>query len=365
MNRLTRYIVRQELVGLALAGVIILLLIGLIDFVELSRSVGDARGVGLTDLIPLTVLRAPSLMETTFPFIFLFGTMWAISRLNKRSELIAMRAGGMSAWMFLRPILLVAIVGGVLLATLVNPGAASLYGQAERAQDRLENLGQPQIVLSQGGVWLREAREDVQLVIRARSASERGRVLEGVTAYLYDRGNDGVARFTRRFDAERARLTAGFWQLQNVRESEPGGLAVRHSSIALETRLEPDRVIEREGGSRALTFWQLPGYAQQLETAGFTARDYWLRWWKLVATPLVLAAMGTIGVAVSLSLTRSGGTGRLAIVGVATGFAVYFADNMVAAFAATGITPAFVSAFIAPLLAFLGGLYALALFEDG
>jgi lipopolysaccharide export system permease protein len=365
MNQLTRYIAFQVLMGILLVSVIFIVLIGLIDFVELSRTVGTADGVEISDLGFLALMRMPSLMETTFPFVMLFGAMWSIARLNRRSELIAMRAGGMSAWAFLRPVFFMALTLGILSATLFNPGAASLYAQAEKRSAFLQNEQYRQIAISETGVWLREASEDSQTVIRAAEARDGGRELIDLTVYIYDRLQDGTPDFVRRLDASRAKLIGGFWQFDDVVESEPEKAPLLHSSLALETRLEPNRLIERGGGPRSMTFWQLPDYATQLERAGFAARDYWLSWWKLLVTPLVLAAMGTIGVAVSMSLTRSGGNALLAIVGIATGFGVYLADNLVGAFASTGITPAFVSAFTAPLIALLGGLYAIAVLEDG
>jgi lipopolysaccharide export system permease protein len=365
MFALSRYIALQVILGLLLALSVLTVLVGLIDFVELSRTVGTIDGVRITDLFPVAILRLPALAEDTFPFVFLFGTMWAIARLNRRSELIAMRAGGMSAWMFLRPVLIIALLAGVLMTTVFNPAAADLFSRAQSLQSGYEESRNRQITLSDSGVWLRESDEEGQVVIHAQQARAGGREISDVTVYIYGRHEDGRQIFARRLDAASARLIGGFWQFDDVLETEPDSPPVRHTSLSLETRLEPGRLIERSENARSLTFWQLPAFAQQLEISGFAARDYWLTWWKLLATPLVFAAMGTIAVAVSMSLTRSGGTMGLAIVGVIAGFTVFFADSFVSAFGSTGVSPASVSALFAPTVALLGGLYFIAKLEDG
>ncbi|HQR90840.1 MAG TPA: LptF/LptG family permease, partial [Caulobacter sp.] len=72
-------------------------------------------------LLYLTILQAPATILVLTPFIFLFGTLGAFVGLNRRSELIAMRAAGVSAWRFILPAAVAAFVIGVLTITLLNP----------------------------------------------------------------------------------------------------------------------------------------------------------------------------------------------------------------------------------------------------
>ena len=62
--------------------------------VEISRAYGGRSDVGFTRLVELMLLQSPSIMLLLLPFICLFGTMAAFVTLNRRSELIAMRAAG-------------------------------------------------------------------------------------------------------------------------------------------------------------------------------------------------------------------------------------------------------------------------------
>jgi LPS export ABC transporter permease LptF/LPS export ABC transporter permease LptG len=69
---------------------------------------------------PMTVARVvlyllPTILVFTVPFAFLIGTLIGFSRLSSDSEVIAMRAGGVSVYQMLRPVMKVAI--GVVVAT--------------------------------------------------------------------------------------------------------------------------------------------------------------------------------------------------------------------------------------------------------
>ncbi len=71
---------------------------------------------------PVTVARVvlyllPTILVFTVPFAFLIGTLIGFSRLSSDSEVIAMRAGGVSVYQMLRPVMTVAV--GVVVATAV------------------------------------------------------------------------------------------------------------------------------------------------------------------------------------------------------------------------------------------------------
>jgi len=69
---------------------------------------------------PITVARVvlyllPTILVFTVPFAFLIGTLIGFSRLSSDSEVIAMRAGGVSVYQMLRPVMKVAL--GVVIVT--------------------------------------------------------------------------------------------------------------------------------------------------------------------------------------------------------------------------------------------------------
>jgi lipopolysaccharide export system permease protein len=113
-GRLERYVVTRTLAGLAVAFVIIASVVMLICFVELSRAYGSRSDIGFIRLIELMLLQSPAIVLLLLPFIFLGGVMGAFVTLNRRAELIAMRAAGLSAWRFVFPAVAAAVLIGVL-----------------------------------------------------------------------------------------------------------------------------------------------------------------------------------------------------------------------------------------------------------
>jgi lipopolysaccharide export system permease protein len=364
VGRLERYVLTRTLGGVGAALAVITAVILLIQFVDLSRQVGVRADVGATEILGLTLLRAPSLIQILLPFVFLFGGIGAYVGLNRKSELVAMRAAGISAWRFILPFAVAAFVVGMLAVGVVNPVAAALNAQFEANRDRMmENyLGDvPK------DVWLRQGDDVNQIVIHAKTRDTvSGTVrLRGVSLFVYQKNARGIPEFKRRLEAAEARLMPGFWQLKDVQEATAGESSVRSESLSIRSALDPEAAMERFASPDAIAFWRLPAAIRLTEQAGFSGAGYRLRFHQLLATPVLFAAMAVLAAAFSLRLARLGGLAGLAGAGVALGFVIFFFNQFAGALAKGDIIPLFAAAWAPPLVALLSGVTLLSYTEDG
>lgn len=364
VGRLERYVLARTLAGVGAALAVITAVIVLVQFVDLSRQVGVRVDAGPGRLLALTMLRAPSVIQILLPFVFLFGVIGAFVGLNRRSELVAMRAAGISAWRFILPAGVAALVAGVLTVVLVNPVAAALNGRFETERTRMMSnyLGD-----SPRDVWLRQGDEQTLIVIHAKSRdmAEGTARLRGVSLFVYQKDNHGAPVFQRRIEAAEARLMPGFWQLRDVREATAGGSSVHSDSLSIRSALDPESAMERFTSPEAIAFWRLPAAIRQTEQAGFSAAGYRLRYQQLLAMPIMFCAMAVLAAAFSLRLARLGGLAGLAGAGVALGFIMFFFNELAGALAKGEIIPLFAAAWAPPLVALLSGLSLLCYTEDG
>ena len=364
-GRLERYVLARAFGGVGAALAVVTSIVFLIQFVELSRDVGVRADVTAGDIFALTLLRAPTVIQVLLPFVFLFGGIGAYVGLNRKSELIAMRAAGVSAWRFILPFAGAAFVAGALAVTVVNPLAASLSARFEAERSRMmENyLGDvPK------DIWLRQGDERTQIVIHAKTRDTVGGSvrLRGVSLFIYQKNpKTGVPEFRRRLEAAEARLLPGHWQLTDVREAMAGENSVRSDSLSIRSSLDAQSAMERFASPEAIAFWKLPGAIEATEQAGFSAASYQLRWHQLLATPVLFAAMAVLAAAFSLRLARLGGLAGLAGAGVAIGFVMFFFNQFAGALARADILPLFAAAWAPAVVALLSGLTLLCYTEDG
>lgn len=362
LTRIERYVLTRTLMAVAAALAVISAVVMLIDFVEISRNTTAGTDSTVAETLGLMLLKSPNLILLLFPFAFLFGVLAAFVNLNRRSELVAMRAAGVSAWRFIFPAAGAAFAVGLVAILGLSPMASWLDGQYETAANRLDAKPGARTPTD---TWLRQGDGRTQVVIHARSRLRPGDRLQDVSMFVYTADSKGRLEFQRRIEAKMAVLKRGFWQLTDAREAGPGQQAVRYRTLSIPSTLDPSTAYEKFAEPSAVPFWALPGAIDRIERAGFTATAYRLRFQQLLATPVLLAAMSVLGAAFSLRLMRLGGLAVLATSGVALGFLFFFFNELTAALGKAEIIPPFLAGWTPPVLALLSAFTLLTYTEDG
>jgi len=362
--RLQLYVLTRTLAGVGAALAVVASVILLVDFVDISRTVSGRADVGFPQIAELVLLKSPSVILLLLPFVFLFGAMGAFVALNRRSELIAMRAAGVSAWRFLFPATAAAFVVGILAVAVFNPSAAALNGRFEDQRAALTGGDSP---ASSGEIWLRQGTPGGQIVIHARARdTRRGTLrLQGVSMFIQSVASAGAVDFTRRIDADEAVLMPGYWRLTQAREARPGAESIRSEVLSLPSALDRRSAMEKFVAPAAVAFWDLPATIRAADLAGYSSAAYRLRLQQLLATPLLLSAMTLVAAAFSLRLLRLGDLAGLAAAGVALGFAVFLLNQFCGALGSTDVVPVALAAWAPPVLALLGAVTLLCYTEDG
>ncbi len=280
---------------------------------------------------------------------------------RERQELVAVRAIGVSVWQFLMPALAVALALGALTVMVFNPIGAVLVSKYETMERIYFSHRASMVAVSQGGLWLRQSHGEGELLLHARQMKRNPPALTDVTVLFYDENE----RFSARADAATARLEPGNWVLVQPLHSTPDGDGETLQTLNIPTDLTPDRIKDSFEAPETTSFWDLPGFIEQLETVGFSATEHRLYWHRLLALPWLLAAMLLIGVAFSLRLVRQGGTGILVAGGLITGFAFYILSDVIFALGLSGRLPPAMAAWTPAGIAILLGVTTLLHLEDG
>jgi lipopolysaccharide export system permease protein len=364
LGRIERYVLVRSLIGVGAALAVLTTVIVLVDFVEQSRTVGVRAEIGFGETLWLTVLNTPSVIVMLLPFAFLGGVLGAFVSLNRRSELIAMRAAGVSAWRFILPAAGAAFVIGLLTITVLSPIASAMNAGYERSRAAFMQGGPTS---DTGETWLRQGDNQNQVVIRAKARDfDHGTLrLNGVSLFILTQGHGQSVQFSRRIEAAEARLMPGYWLLSGARDATPGAEALNYDTLTIPSTLTASAALERFSQPNTVSFWGLWTAITRTEQAGFSATAYRLELEELLAKPLLFAAMSILAAAFSLRLIRLGGLAALAGSGVALGFGLFFFDQICGALGRSGAIPPFAAAWTPPLLALLSGFALLSYTEDG
>jgi lipopolysaccharide export system permease protein len=362
-GRIERYVLTQQLKSLGVALAVIAALVMLIDFVEVSRGLNSDGELSGFKVLSLVGVKSPAVIVQLLPFVFLFGTLGAYVSLNRRSELIAMRAAGISAWRFVLPAAACAFVLGIASVAVIGPLAAAGDAHWQSERSRINNYGKDNTAAAP--VWLREGDDARQMIIRGASQNRANGQLLGASFFIYTTTDDGKRRFSERIDAETATLNAGRWRLTNAVGGQSGQRAVQYATMDLPSNLANEEAFQQFARPQSLSIWQLPQQIGRINSAGFASTSYDLRLQQLLATPLMFAAMSILAAAFSLRLMRLGDMARMAVSAVVLGFAFYFVNQFSAAMGSAEVVPPFVAAWLPAILTALAAITLLIYTEDG
>jgi lipopolysaccharide export system permease protein len=360
-GKLARYFGLSFLGSVLAVFAAIFLLVALLDYIELMRRAAGIPNVSAVQVAKASLYRVPQVTERIMAFCVLIGAMSCYLNLSRRLELVVARSAGVSAWQFITPALVVALLLGVVATAIYNPISAVLQERSKRLEAEIFNANPTGGRPSGGAFWVRQRTSEGQAIVNAQSSRDQGVQLGGVTIFTFD----SAGHFRERIEATTAALGAGFWRLEDVRIYAPAAAPSDLSSFQLATNLTPEQVRESFATPESVPFWQLPSYITIAEHAGLVAAGYRLQYQKLLARPFLLASMVFLAAAVSLRFFRFGGVQKMVLSGVAAGFLLYVLSKVTEDFSKAELMHPVAAAWLPVFVGGLTGLVALLYQEDG
>jgi lipopolysaccharide export system permease protein len=354
------YIGKRFLLMITGALAVCMTLIFMIDMVELLRQSRSATQITVWQLMWLGFLRMHAFVEILIPFAVQVGSIGALMSLSRKSELAVMRAGGMSAWQFLRPGMTVAFVLGIITVVVYNPLASRATEMAQALMG--EYFGNETSLISSGaGNWLRQDGAEGPSVMTARAVSEQGLALSGVTVFRYD----PTGRFLAHVRAEKASLGTGVWTLTKASVAQPGRELEHHATYSVPTYLDRERALDALGSVNTVSVFELPGVIEMAERSKLPAARFRVQYELLRSRPLLLVAMVLLAATVSLRSFRQGGIQTMVATGIIGGVGFFLLTEVSRQMGLAGLAPATVAIWLPVVIACLGSTTVLLHQEDG
>lgn len=335
-------------------------LVFLIDFTELTSRITGLPGFSYGTGLAISALRVPMIMLQTVPFVALFSAMATLVSLNRRYELVVARSAGISAWQFLLPLCVGALLFGLFSVGVLNPLAAHGFSQSERIESGLRT-GKPAPAAADSVPWLRQKTASGDAIIGARAVLSQGLEMADASFFLLDPQGDIVERK----DARRAYLRDGYWELRDVRIIDDSGATVTRESDRVPTDLKPEFVQQRLARPETIPFYELPQKIEVARSFGLRANAFAMQFDSLMALPFLMVAMTLIAATVSMRFARMGQSATMILGGIVAGFLLYVVSVLVKAFGVAGFVPTAAAAWFPVVVAMFFGVTFLLYKEDG
>ena len=342
---LTKYLAKMFVTRILAVLVMLVLVLMMLDLLSSSGKILAVSGNGQGELLTYASLRIPQLIQRFLPYSVLLATLITLVTLNQNSEVIAMKASGLSAHQVLAPLLLTAlVVGGISFVfneRVVTRATATLkaWDAAEFGPIPTENSVRANVFLTDG-----------DNVLTAAQLTGRGDAIRMRDVTYYRRSPDGA--IVEQVDAETARYMGAGWELSQIDRFDVASASERvEERIVVGENLTPDQIDLAKVDPDAVPFWQLGAQIDAFEAAGRATGELRAKWWHKLSGPLSSFLMPLLGAIAAFGLARSGQLFVRALIGMALGFAYFVVDNAALAMGSFGGYPPLLAAW-APFFLF-------------
>lgn len=346
-RRLALYTVKLFLTRSLAVLIALVLILMTLDLLGESGKILRVPGNGDAELWRYVGLRIPLLAARFLPFSLLLGTLIAFTALNQHSEVVSMKAAGISAHQILAP-LIIASLGVAAIAFAFNETIVVRSARAVTAwsDNDYEPVPPERGIVS--NVWVLSGDD----LVRAEHVGGWGASFHAEGVSIYDREGDPAA-LVRVIRAERATPQGNAWRLDNVRIYDTRMNVVRRlpRATALEG-VEPQRFRLARVDPDQINFFTLRERIEEMKRAGLATAEAESGLWHKISSPLSSMLMPLLAAIAAFGLARSGKVLLRATVGMALGFTYFVADNFSLAMGTAGIYPPPLAAW-APFLLFL------------
>jgi LPS export ABC transporter permease LptG len=299
------------------------------------------------------------------PLAVLIAVLVTFGVLNRNSELIAMKATGISLYRLVIPIVSIAAILAVSLFLFDE----YYLPQANRRQEALRNVIKgrpPQTFLHPEQKW----------IFGQPHPGEPGRIFyyqffdpdrnefANLSVFEFDPSTFALSRriFAARvyWDAD-----AGTWRFQNGWQRDIEGANVTEGAYRefkqtsfSEIHEEPGYFIKENKQSQEMNFGQLNRYISDLRQSGFDTMRLRVALWHKLAYPLVAIVMAVLAIPFALSMGRRGSLTGIAVA-IAVALAYWVVDGLFGAMGTVNYLPAALAAWSSDVLFGLVGGYLL------
>jgi LPS export ABC transporter permease LptF/LPS export ABC transporter permease LptG len=301
------YVLKQGLWVSALSAVALLALFYVATFIDLSDHLFKGRTSGVMVLRYLW-FESPQFLYYLVPLAVLMGALVTIGALTKNSELVVMKACGISLYRAAAPLLVLAIIGSAVLIGLEE----GILAYSNRRADAINNAIRGRLPTTQtiDRRWVAANNGNLYQYVYFESARNR---LNGLS--IYEFGKDPSAMVRRRYfeyaQFSGDREARGQVQWQGVggwqREFQP------KSKMPFAVFADQPVVMEGPGyfasdvpDAENMSYGQLSDHVAALHAGGFNVIPYVVALHRKLAFPFVTLIMALIAVPFAVTTGKHG-----------------------------------------------------------
>lgn len=333
---LNKYIRRQVIFSTLLMGLIVL---GIESFLVFVAQLSDI-GVSNYDIFKSFIfvpLQLPTLLYQLFPMIGFLGSLMGLGKLAASSELIVMRASGVSIHQIGLSVIKTAVMM-MIVVTFIGEWVGPIL-QAKSNNMKQSAMGHATGLSAMNGIWIHQGDSFVN-IDSVLSATQ----IQGITLYQFADKNRLLAAKL----ADNGVLVNKKWQLSNVAQTdlsqENSVSSQKTTSESLALMFNPKLMYQTKQDCGTQSIKDLFHTIFYLKKTGLLTSQFEFAFWQRILQPFTTIVMIVLGLPFIFGTLRNSTTGSRVLMGVIIGFVFYMLNQFLGPFTLVYQFPPFLAA---------------------
>lgn len=320
LNILSLYIIKEVLKGSAIALIILLTLFNLFTLGDELKDIGIGD-YGLKQVFLYLILASPRVFYELIPSAALLGSLFVMGAMANHSEIVAMRATGLSIFWVIKSVMW---AGAVLFIVSIFVGEFIAPDTERKAQLlKVSSQNNKIIMQSKHGLWLREGGR----FINVRTIQEKNK-LSDIFIYTLNAEN----KFASITQVERASFMGNaHWQAQGIKQTNiaPQISTSNQEQMSWKTLIDPDLLSVVVVKPENMSLVDLYTYIDFLQKNKQKSQSYQLAFWSRLINPLVTFVMLMVAIPFVMGTNRGVSTGVRIMIGIVIGITFNIFDKII------------------------------------
>jgi lipopolysaccharide export system permease protein len=345
MTILDKYLLKEILKCLVIVMAVVLGLYVIVEFFNKADNFMEA-GLSTSRLIRYLQLELPQIIVQITPVGILLAVLVALGLMNKNNEIIALKSGGGSVYLLLRPVMAIAVLLSIVLFLISEIVVPITISRANRIW-LTEVKKKPALATRQKNIWIKGNRT----IYFIKYFNPRNQSMSGVTLNYFDR----EFNLSKRVDANSAAYRRGKWILYDIMEQEFDAKSKTYDVRFYPHRIEKIDILPEDlkhvfKKSEEMNIAELFSYIQEVESEGYDATTFRVDLQARFAFPFLTVIVCIIGIGIAVK--RKGREGPS--VGIALGAVMVFLYWVLHSFCLSlgygGLLPPVIAAWISNII---------------
>ncbi|MDR3290326.1 MAG: LptF/LptG family permease [Rickettsiales bacterium] len=306
-------------------------LIFIIDFFEQSKDIENSSQFVPAFLI--TVYKIPNMLEIALNFILLIATLLTFYNFSNRSEIVIMRASGLSIFQIIKFPLFMAFLFGWFSIIYYNQLSSNLVYKSNVIKKDFDNKKNNDYIFFKNGFWFKQdnLEDGGSIMMRVDGVYKKLLLFKKAIIIFTDKNNN----FVKRIDSSYLSLDKGeivsFLNYVKKEGQKQEFVEYIHIKTLITQDFMLNNIEEMFKYTENVSFVDLPNAIKSLQDSGFSARKFQVRYYFFLTTPFLYSLMILIGAYFGIIHNRENRKFLSIIYGIVFGFLVFILNNVISA----------------------------------